>query len=42
MSADLDSYKNNLVELIGWGKSHILGKTSNALKRVSLQVFPQV
>ena len=39
-SNDFDKYKNDHVELIGWGRNHLLGDISFKLKRVSLQVFP--
>ena len=39
-SEDGDKYKNNHVELTGWGQDNLHGQISEKLKRVSLQVFP--
>ena len=39
-SDDIDKYKNYLVELTGWGQSHLHGETSDRLKRVTLKIFP--
>jgi len=39
-SDDIDKYKNYQVELTGWGQSHLHGRTSDRLKRVSLKIYP--
>jgi len=39
-SDDNDKYKNDYVELTGWGASYSGGSVSNSLKRVVLKIFP--
>jgi secreted trypsin-like serine protease len=39
-SKDVHKYDRDQVDLLGWGASSRLGKTSNTLKRVSQLIFP--
>ena len=40
-SGNINRYDNYYVELTGWGTKSKLGKVSQRLKRVSLQIFKQ-
>ena len=35
-----EEYDGKIVDLIGWGSKNTLGSVSEALKRVSISVFP--
>jgi len=39
-SDDNDEYKNDHVQLVGWGASDLLSSVSQKLKRVELKIFP--
>ncbi len=39
-SEDIDKYKNDYVDLIGWGQKNKNGEISKSLQRVSLKVYP--